>query len=87
MAAGKISTKAGVNGPSRTDISGYCIQPKKKIRAAHARRNNKYEKTCYYPNRLNLLTWTALCLRRSKKVPIFAFLYAQPVFRTLDSTG
>ena len=30
----------------------------KKIRAAHARRNNKYEKTCSHPNRLNLSNLT-----------------------------
>src|SRR5437764_12523738 len=35
------------------------LSAQKKIRAAHAKEKQQIQETCNYPNRLNLLNWTA----------------------------
>src|SRR6266480_4815799 len=60
-----IGRAYGHHTGKRLAILQFVRNGKKKIRAAHARRNNKYEKTCYRPNRLNLFIWTAAARGRS----------------------
>src|SRR5256885_3198151 len=47
------------------------LSRKKKIRAAHAKEKQQIQETCNYPNRLNLLNWTAPGSGRSNYLRFF----------------
>src|SRR5436309_9878135 len=54
------------------------------------RRNNKYEKTCRRPNRLNLLNWTPIVARRSnflRKSRKVGLVHQRPPFCGVSSSG